>query len=106
MVYYTYKGKVVKIVDADTVDVNLDLGFDISKKVRCRLAGIDAPELNTTAGKEAKAFLVAQLPVGADVSIGSKEYDKYGRSVADIYYGGKLVNQMLLDAGHAVVYKG
>lgn len=103
---YIYNAKVVKIVDADTVDVMVDLGFEVYKKVRTRLAGINAPELNTNEGKVAKAFLVGALPVDTPVIIVSKDYDKYGRSVAVIYQENVNINQMLLDSGYAIPYKG
>lgn len=106
MELYTYKGKVTKIVDADTVDITVDLGFEVFKKVRCRLARINAPELSTPEGKVAKAFLAGVLPINDSVTIASKEYDKYGRSVAEIYHQEVSVNQMLLDTGHAVAYPG
>lgn len=103
---YTYNAKVVKIVDADTVDVLVDLGFEVYKKLRCRLAGINAPELNTDSGKIAKAFLIDALPINDPVVIISKDYDKYGRSVAVIYHYEVNINQMLLETGHAVPYIG
>lgn len=106
MELYTYKGKVTKIVDGDTVDVTVDLGFEVYKKVRCRLARINAPELNTTEGKVAKAFLGGALPINDPVIIASKEYDKYGRSVAEIYHQEISINQLMLDTNHAVPYIG
>ena len=103
---YTYNAKVVKIVDGDTVDVLVDLGFEVYKKVRCRLAGINAPEMSTAEGKVAKEFLVTTLPLNTPVVIISREYDKYGRSVATIFAGEVNINQFMVDTNHAVVYKG
>lgn len=103
---YTYNAKVVKIVDGDTVDVLVDLGFEVYKKVRCRLAGINAPEMSTAEGKVAKEFLVTTLPLDTPVVIISREYDKYGRSVATIFAGEVNINQFMVDTNHAVVYKG
>lgn len=103
---YTYNGKVVKIVDGDTVDVLVDLGFEVYKKVRCRLAGINAPEMSTAEGKLSKEFLVTTLPLDTAVVIISREYDKYGRSVATIFIGDKNINQLMIDTNHAVVYTG
>lgn len=102
---YTYNAKVVKIIDADTVDLLIDLGFSVYKKLRCRLAGLNSPELNTAEGKAARDFLVANLPINEDVIVISKEYDKYGRSLGVIYYKELNINKLLLDSGHAVVYK-
>jgi micrococcal nuclease len=105
MELFNYSGKVAKVVDGDTVDVVLDLGFEVYKKVRCRLNGIDSPETNTEAGKIAKTFLTTELPVDTPVKVASRLYDKYGRSVADIYKGDVNINQFMIDSGHAVVYK-
>lgn len=105
MELFNYTGKVAKVIDGDTVDIVLDLGFEVSKKVRCRLNRIDAPETNTEAGKVAKTFIATELPAGTDVKIASKSYDKYGRSVAEIYKGDININQLMLDSGHAIVYK-
>jgi len=104
MNFYTYKAKLTKIIDADTVDTEIDLGFEVFKKVRCRLAGIDAPELRTEAGKIAKQFLIDTIPLNSDVIIESKKYDKYGRSLAIIYFNNININQLLIDKGHATVY--
>ncbi len=103
---YTYNAKVVKIIDGDTVDVLIDLGFEVYKKVRCRLARINSPELTTSEGKIAKSFLIDTLPINEPVVIVSKDYDKYGRSVAEIYYKETSMNQLMLDMGHAVPYIG
>lgn len=102
---YLYNAKVLKVVDGDTVDVQVDLGFDVSKKIRLRFAGINAPETSTDAGKVAKDFLTTTLPVGSDIIIMSKEYDKYGRSVAVVYYNNISLNELMVSSGHAVIYK-
>ena len=101
---FTYLAQVIKIVDADTIDLMVDLGFDVHKKVRCRLAGINAPEMKTEEGKLAKAFLVQELPLNSTVIMISKEYDKYGRSVADILYNNVSLSKLLLEKGFAVPY--
>lgn len=82
---YNYKiSNLVKVVDGDTIDVNVDLGFEVSKKVRCRLARINAPEIGTDEGKVFKQKLIDKLTVATPVSLESLQYDKYGRSVAEI----------------------
>ncbi len=103
---YTYNAKVVKVIDGDTVDVMMDLGFEVYKKVRCRLAGINSPELNTDEGKIAKAFLIGALPVDTPLVVFSKVYDKYGRSVAELYQDGVSISKLMIDSGHAVPYTG
>jgi micrococcal nuclease len=88
---YIYKAELVRVVDGDTVDLISDLGFDTLKRERFRLYGIDAPELRTEAGKEAKAWLEdALMPLEAiyvqTIKLKTKaKRDKYGRFLAVLY---------------------
>jgi len=113
---YTYNAAVAYVVDGDTVDIMIDLGFRNFTKQRVRLAGIDAPEKNTEAGVNSKAWLVEQLidPVtgGRKVVVKSEKPgagDKYGRYLATIYLPELLtfsINEALVAAGHAFVWDG
>ena len=118
---YIYKAELVRVVDGDTVDLDIDLGFDTSRKERFRLYGIDAPEMNTPEGKEAKAWLIGVLgPYGAiyvqTIQLSTKaKRDKYGRFLAVLYddlgdIRAKLppktlalesINSQMIEAGHA-----
>lgn len=108
--FYNYKATVVRIVDGDTVELMIHLGFTIVWKSTCRLYGVNTAELNSkdplerAKALEAKQFLIDKLPVGSVVIIKSKELDKYGRPLAELYYGAENLhlNQELLDAGLAV----
>ena len=88
---YIYKAELVRVVDGDTVGLVIDLGFDTSRKERFRLYGIDAPELRTKEGKEAKAWLWEALqPLEAiyvqTIQLSTKaKRDKYGRFLAVLY---------------------
>ena len=88
---YIYKAGLIRVVDGDTVDLIVDLGFDTSRKERFRLYGVDAPEMNTAEGKEAKAWLIGVLgPYGAiyvqTIQLSTKaKRDKYGRFLAVLY---------------------
>jgi micrococcal nuclease len=88
---YIYKAELIRVVDGDTVDLIIDLGFDTSRKERFRLYGIDAPELRTAAGKAAKAWLMSVLqPLGSiyvqTIQLSTKaKRDKYGRFLAVLY---------------------
>jgi micrococcal nuclease len=90
---YIYKAELIRVVDGDTVDLIIDLGFDTSRKERFRLYGIDAPEMNTAAGKEAKKWLWDALqPLEAiyiqTIQLETKaKRDKYGRFLAVLYKG-------------------
>jgi micrococcal nuclease len=88
---YIYKAELVRVVDGDTVDLIIDLGFDTSRRERFRLYGVDAPEMNTAEGKAAKAWLWEALqPLEAiyvqTVQLETKaKRDKYGRFLAVLF---------------------
>lgn len=113
---YTYKAHVLKIVDGDTVDIEIDLGFDIRTVQRVRLAGINAAEHNTAAGQEAIKWLQGRLLLGSEVVVKSNKPgggDKYGRYLAviipvdeqDGVVNGSI-NDALIASGHAVPWNG
>ena len=112
---YEYNCKVEKIVDGDTIDVVLDLGFDILYKSRVRLYGIDTPESRTrnldekARGKMAAAFLRKAIEEGEKVCIQTKLKDsrgKFGRVLGDVVVDGVNINQSMVDNHHAVKYFG
>jgi endonuclease YncB( thermonuclease family) len=97
---YTYKAKVNKVVDGDTVNLTIDLGFRMTMTANCRLAGINAPEMSTKEGSISKLFLSNLIPVGSDVTIESAKLDKYGRPVVRI----GDINDRMISEGMAVKY--
>lgn len=112
---YNYKCKVLRVIDGDTVEVDVDLGFSTWKKVTLRLDFIDAPETRTkdleekVKGIEATEFLTKLLfednPEGI-VFIESNSVDDFGRSIAQIFTPiGNKVNSILLEAGFAKEWK-
>jgi len=112
---YEYSCEVQRVVDGDTVDVVLDLGFDILHKCRVRLYGIDTPESRTrnldekARGKMASAFLSEAINSGNKVVIQTKLKDskgKYGRVLGDIVVDGKNINQLMVKCHLAVAYHG
>ena len=115
---YEYRVKKVnKIVDGDTIDVDIDLGFDISFSSRVRLAGIDTPESRTTDAKEkalgleVKEKIKKELAAAKDVVIKTEKPDsseKYGRILGWVFLDGSGVslNQKLINEGYAWTYGG
>jgi micrococcal nuclease len=115
---YEYRVKKVnKIVDGDTIDVDIDLGFDISFSSRVRLAGIDTPESRTTdlkekaLGLEVKEKIKKELAAAKDVVIKTEKPDsseKYGRILGWVFLDGAEVslNQKLINEGYAWTYGG
>ena len=109
---FEYFCKVTRVVDGDTIDVNIDLGFQIWHRGRVRMAGIDSPESRTrnkaekVLGLASKARL-KELLKGEKVSIKcTKEKGKFGRILADVIVNDLSINQQLIDEGYAREYQG
>tara|TARA_R100000315_G_scaffold6090_1_gene2077 strand:+ start:705 stop:1124 length:420 start_codon:yes stop_codon:yes gene_type:complete len=110
---YEYNCEVTRIVDGDTVDVIIDLGFDISYKSRVRLYGIDTPESRTrnkdekVRGLMSKQYLVDELSKGQVVIKTYKDKKgKFGRVLGEMYVADRNINLMMVDDYMAVKYKG
>ena len=115
--YEYYVRKVENVVDGDTIDVLIDLGFDILFASRVRLAGIDTPESRTkdlaekTLGLEAKEYLKKALKDAKSVVIKTEKMDsseKYGRILGWVYINGDTIslNDMMINNGYAWGYLG
>tara|TARA_R100001463_G_scaffold13251_1_gene35408 strand:+ start:3810 stop:4199 length:390 start_codon:yes stop_codon:yes gene_type:complete len=122
---YVYKAKLDRIIDGDTVDAVIDLGFDVSVHKRIRLAGIDTPESRTRDLKEkerglaSKARLVEMLE-GGEFILESNEVGKYGRVLGTLFVEKETddnltsepqimrinINETLVREGYAVEYWG
>jgi endonuclease YncB( thermonuclease family) len=103
---YTYRAYIEKVIDADTLWANIDLGFNAFTRQKLRLNGIDAPEIETAAGKRARAFVMKALRGVETVTIVTSKSDKYDRYLADIFIPHKneeavYLNNFLLQNGHA-----
>ena len=109
---FEYLCKVTRVVDGDTIDVNIDLGFSIWHKARVRMSGIDTPESRTRNKKEkvlglaAKARLKELLKSQKVSILCTKEKGKFGRVLADVRVNDKSINLQLIDEGHAREYHG
>ena len=103
---YEYRAEVERIVDADTVDLRVDLGFKVYQRMRVRLEGIDAPERFTPEGKVATAWLTEKIPPGTHITIKTNKdkSGKYGRYLATLVLEGEDLNKALVDSGNAVPY--
>ena len=99
---HTYKAYLERVVDGDTLHVNLDLGFGIFHKEILRLAKINAAEMSTAEGKKSFATLKKILRDVKFLIIKTNKTDVYGRYVADVFFdNGTYLNQELLDLGVA-----
>lgn len=115
---YQYRAKILKVIDGDTVDIDLDLGFNIIlSNQKVRMAGVDTPESRTSNTEEkprgmlSKKKLAEKLPVGSWVKIetlkSDNNDDKFGRILGVfILEDGTNVNDWLIDNNYAVAYMG
>jgi len=115
---YIYRIRSVhKVVDGDTIDADIDLGFDISLTKRIRLAGVDTPESRTTDAKEkalgleVKEWLKHRLDGAKDILIKTELPDsteKYGRIIGHLYINSEAtsINNQMIAEGYAWEYDG
>ena len=122
---YEYKAVVDRVVDGDTIDVIIDLGFSVWKKMRVRMEGINTPESRTRDLEEKKRGLAAKDRLKSILEFNNNEcvlkvsgVGKYGRALATVLVeslsplNGKdgitliNVNKQLIEEGHAVEYHG
>jgi len=110
---YNYKAELIKVVDGDTVDLNISLGCGVFKKERVRLEGLNAPEIHTkdlrekAVGLDAMAFTERFLGDGfGKCYVKSSERGKYGRLLIELFVDGKSLNKSLIKEGHARIYNG
>lgn len=108
MTFTYFHVEVVRVIDGDTVELNIDMGNNTFWRDKFRLVGINAPETHSTdkvAADAATAFLAAAVKEqGLSVSTNGK--DKYGRWLCSIFTGKGNVNLRMIEAGHAVPYDG
>lgn len=117
---YEYKSLINRVVDGDTVDVDIDVGFGIwIKDERVRVMGIDTPESRTSDVVEKKFGLAAKERLKELIPEGSKQIlktevdkhgedakGKFGRILGDFIVDGKRITEILVEEGHAVKYQG
>ena len=116
---YTYKCTVTKIIDGDTIDVDIHLGFDVVlTKQRIRLMGIDTPESRTRNLEEkkrgllSKQYMVDKCPIGSNITLHSLDRGKFGRILGEIWEEDvdsttlEPLNKRMITDGFAVEYYG
>ena len=117
---YEYRCKILRVVDGDTVDVDIDLGFGMwMHKERVRMMGIDTPESRTRDKVEKKFGLASKKYVKDKMPIGSKQVlkttidksgedkkGKFGRILGDFLIDGKKLTDIMIKEGYGVAYHG
>lgn len=108
---YHYAASLIEVVDGDTLKLQLDLGFSVFVKMSCRLARVNAPEMVTLQGAQAKQFVADTLSAAANLQAATAKPDKYGRWLVEVSFDdpqhvGQQINlsDLLLSTGHAVPY--
>jgi micrococcal nuclease len=109
---YKYNAKLDRVVDGDTIDALVDLGFDTWKKVRIRMMGMNAPESRTRDLEEKKLGLAAkdrliEMLGDGEFTLQSHGVGKYGRCLGEIFRESDVsLNRQLINEGHATEYFG
>lgn len=110
---YLYKADIVQVVDGDTLDLSIDLGFHVARKGRFRLANLNCPELSTAAGRTARDFIYQRLLAAKTIIVKTQKVDIHGRYVAHLFYSadevtidacfksGTYLNNEILSEGYA-----
>lgn len=114
---YIYRVSILKVIDGDTFDVNIDLGFKAHIEERVRLAAVDAPPIDEDGGKEAFEYVRDQMAKAKTVVVRTGKADQHGRYVMHVFYSleedankervfqmGRWLNQELIDRGLARIY--
>lgn len=112
--HYEYDAELVKVVDGDTVDLNLDLGFYMRASLRFRIVGMDTPELRggtpetKAAAKVARDYVYDKLSKASRITVRTSKADSFGRWLADLTYYDETFSHNLgkemIDLGLAVVW--
>jgi micrococcal nuclease len=112
---YNYRATVQRVIDADTLVLDIDLGFHVHRIETVRLSGIDAPERHTVEGAHARVYVEDWLTLRTSngripllVHTNRDRGDKYGRMLATIHPidNGPSLNDWLIEQGHARPYDG
>jgi len=109
---YEYNAKLDRIIDGDTVDALIDLGFDVWVKRRIRLYGIDAPETRTRDLEEKQQGLLTKDRLAGLLEASDGEFilvshgiGKYGRCLGTLFIEERNINELLISEGLAEVYQ-
>ena len=111
---FEYNVQLVRLIDGDTLILDVDCGFNITVRERFRLSRVNAPELMTISGMQARTFVGLQLTKATALKISSEKsrQEKFGRWLCELYFQTadsgdhwQSLNQLLLDTHHAVPMK-
>lgn len=115
MTLYTYKAKAIRVVDGDTIEASIDLGFDVWISIKVRLDGINTPESRTKDLNEKKRGLASKERLEKILTENDNEFtlishgvEKYGRCLGEIFVNKykESVQKILIKEGYGVEYHG
>jgi micrococcal nuclease len=108
---YEYTAQVLRVIDGDTLKLQIDLGFSVFVVQSCRLARVNAPEMSALDGFTVRQFVVDTLAAAAAIRVTTSKPDKYGRWLVDLTFqspptGAQWINlsDLLLSSKHAIPY--
>lgn len=111
---FTYRATPVRVIDGDTLEVDIDLGFRVMIRQRLRLLGLNTPELHDKdielrkRATDARIFVLGWInkAMGTQwpIIVKTAKSDKYGRWLAEVYYGDECLNALLIESGLADPY--
>lgn len=113
--FYIYRAEILRVLDGDTVDVRMDLGFGVYTTQRLRIYGVNTPEKDTEAGKAALQFVSETLYQASEVHVqtmkqstqsDAEKREKYGRYLVQINVDGEPLADLIIKAGHGQAYFG
>lgn len=101
---YRYKAIVTRVIDGDSLELEVDMGLYIKCEITARLSGINCPEMNTQAGKQCKLY-VKEMIEGKEVEIQTFKQGSFKRWLVTVYVGPLVLNPHLVEKGMAVEYR-
>lgn len=109
---FEYTCTVMRVVDGDTLMLDIDVGFRMHYQSKCRLARVNAPEMLEFGGVQARLFVESELAKAAKLVVTSKRLDKYGRVLGEVRFTRAVepdawvnLSDLLLSTGHGVPYR-
>jgi len=112
---HVYRCDVLRVLDGDTIDVHVDLGFGVFTRQRLRIYGVNSPEKDTDAGKDALLFVSDLLYQASEVLIRTmkqssrseaEKREKFGRYLVHLVVDGEPLTDLIIKAGHGKAYFG
>lgn len=112
---HVYRCQILRVLDGDTVDAEVDLGFSTTTQQRFRIFGVNSPEKDTAEGVAAREFVAGLLYAAKEVHIqtmkasslrSDEKKEKFGRYLVNLVVDGRPLSEIIIEAGHGKAYFG